>query len=829
MRAFMVLLGNASLAGAVMILAVLAVRMLFRGMPTGFLRFLWLLAGVRLLLPFSVASPLGVVPAGGFLEYAVSQDTVESRVESGRFDRENGTAVFDNRENQGAAAWIEGGAESAAGTTGANTNGSQTAVYDAGKAAGELTTGGSFGAADSSSAVFFIYCAGVVLLLGYFCFQTMRLAQKVRFAVPVDYEEGDLQERLYYCDEAKTAFVFGLVKPKIYMPSSVTEKELPYVVRHEWAHLRCGDSFVKLIYFLILALHWFNPLVWAAYVCLGKDMETACDERVIRDFDADERGNYADALLRIASEKRRFAAITVAFGEIPVRGRLEHIVHYEKPKKHAVAASAVLCVVLGLCFLTGRVRAENGQTADDEKIAGTAETENRAAKETGQETTEATGAEGQEKAEAERQETADAIETQTPEMKSIDSPHYHLEPDDEIGGYEIYGADGTDLGFFFCNDPLVIAGADGAEKLYTYYDELSAYEVVDIDDELREDIMGAIGEKMWYVRQKSDFVTETDAATKLSFLTQKNHRSWEGKVVLETDADREAFDALADDYVRRYAPVVTERGVGYIYADLEIKGLAWRGENGFVFVQNNGAQYVDVKEPQSGWSVALTFDEYGRLDDWLRAHRADADDRTDFAFWKRAFAGADVEYDNELHPESPRYQAALAQLNAIWGDYPPEGVSKEQAEDQIRNLMKSYDEDGDRLNAYGIAGMDATGKDASEIHRIVDVPEEYRQKMFDLTKRDFVENYGMGRGDDAKEAALLREFQLGIPKEDRLKGTWTLEQYRRAYTEALAEAVRADNPSWEAGDAFAPSLVETLTRQDVETRLSSDGTNLNLE
>jgi hypothetical protein len=141
----------------------------------------------------------------------------------------------------------------------------------------------------------------------------------------------------------------------------------------------------------------------------------------------------------------------------------------------------------------------------------------------------------------------------------------------------------------------------------------------------------------------------------------------------------------------------------------------------------------------------------------------------------------------------------------------------------IRNMMKLFDEDGDMLNTNGVAGMLATGIPESERHQIIDVSEEYRQKMFDMVKREFTQEKGIANGDTTKRSDVYTAYQLSIKKEDRLKGTWTLEQYETQYWVAMYDAVKAANPNWQPGRIFDSSVLNGITREMVESTLEQKG------
>lgn len=137
----------------------------------------------------------------------------------------------------------------------------------------------------------------------------------------------------------------------------------------------------------------------------------------------------------------------------------------------------------------------------------------------------------------------------------------------------------------------------------------------------------------------------------------------------------------------------------------------------------------------------------------------------------------------------------------------------------MKNVMRNYDSDGNFLNAYGVAGMDATGKSLSEMHQIINVSEEYRQKMFDECKRHFIQEYGVANGDTTKRTEVFTAYQKSVPIKDRLKGTWTLGQYEKNYTLAFSAAVKAANPGWKNGAPFNPSILDSVTRESVDAAL----------
>ena len=147
-------------------------------------------------------------------------------------------------------------------------------------------------------------------------------------------------------------FVLGLIKPKIYLPFNMNEKDMEHVVAHEMAHIRRKDHLWKPLGFILLTLHWFNPLMWLGYVLLCRDIELACDEKVIKELDHDARADYSQALLTCSVNRRMIAACPLAFGEVGVKDRVKSVLNYKKPAFWIIIAAIVACVAVAVCFLT---------------------------------------------------------------------------------------------------------------------------------------------------------------------------------------------------------------------------------------------------------------------------------------------------------------------------------------------------------------------------------------------------------------------------------------------------------------------------------------------
>jgi len=167
-----------------------------------------------------------------------------------------------------------------------------------------------------------------------------------------------------------------------------------------------------------------------------------------------------------------------------------------------------------------------------------------------------------------------------------------------------------------------------------------------------------------------------------------------------------------------------------------------------------------------------------------------------------------------IDTNSAQYKAAMKQMSQSAGG--GVGYTNPQA---IKNVMSGFDKDGDRINAFGVAGMDATGIPQSQRHKIISVSEKSRQDMFDETKRHFLQGNGVGNGDTTRRSEVFTRYQLSVPKSDRLKGTWTLGQYERAYRQAFYDACKNADPKWEIGKDIPAGALNGITRESIDNVL----------
>ena len=193
-----------------------------------------------------------------------------------------------------------------------------------------------------------IWAVGVLAMLLYALVSFLRLRRRTRASMRM---EGNV----YLCDGIDSPFILGVFRPRICLPSGVEEPQLSHVLAHEKAHLRRRDHLWKPLGYLLLSLHWFNPVLWLAYVLLCRDIELACDERAVRDLDPEARADYSQALLDLSRPGRTVAACPVAFGEVGVKQRVKSVLNYRKPVFWIILAALLLAALAAVFFLTDPV------------------------------------------------------------------------------------------------------------------------------------------------------------------------------------------------------------------------------------------------------------------------------------------------------------------------------------------------------------------------------------------------------------------------------------------------------------------------------------------
>ena len=316
---------NMSLTASVVILAVLAVRLLLRRAPKVFSYALWAVVLFRLLCPVSVTSAVSLMGAVGAPVQERTQRTSAVEYVPADIVRSSGPPTVTTLPQETLPA-INSPAESTV-----------PAAVTAPEPAAALPLSGPMVVLTGA------WLAGMALLLAYSAVSMLRLRHRLVGAVL-------LADNIYLADHIPSPFVMGLFRPKIYLPSTLKETERGYILRHEQYHIRRRDYLVKFLAFLALCVHWFNPLVWVAFVLAGKDMEMSCDEAVVKELGEDIRADYSASLLSLATGRRIVAGMPLAFGEGDTGSRIRNLLNWKRPQPWIIAVCAVVCVgLIALC------------------------------------------------------------------------------------------------------------------------------------------------------------------------------------------------------------------------------------------------------------------------------------------------------------------------------------------------------------------------------------------------------------------------------------------------------------------------------------------------
>ena len=188
-----------------------------------------------------------------------------------------------------------------------------------------------------------LWLIGIQILIVYFIVSYIKINSRIKMATLYD-------ENIYESDQIDTAFVFGLFRPKIYIPTNTTDQEKIYIIEHEKVHLRRKDYLIKIIAFLLLAVHWFNPIMWISFMLMTRDMEMSCDEKVMKNLGEDIRADYSYSLLNLAVNRGNTFNVPISFSENSIKSRIKNILGYKKTKK-SVILIVVLLIVASTLFL----------------------------------------------------------------------------------------------------------------------------------------------------------------------------------------------------------------------------------------------------------------------------------------------------------------------------------------------------------------------------------------------------------------------------------------------------------------------------------------------
>lgn len=314
---------NLSISASWLILAVLVLRVVLKKAPKWVMPLLWGVVALRLVCLFSIESALSLIPSAETIPREIVTETREPVL------YEQATLDIVTNPTLPSAAEVPVGVSRQQAQVDFN-------IYSV------------------------LWLAGMAALLVHALVSAGKLKRKLATAIL-------LRDNIYESEFVDSPFVFGVVKPNIYLPMHMDEGTAAYVIAHEHAHLARRDHWWKVLGYLVLALHWFNPLVWVAYILFCRDIELACDEKVVKGLDGAARADYSQALLSCAAPKRAVAACPLAFGEGNIKTRVKSALHYKKPAFWVAAAAVLAVVIVAVCFLTNP-RSERGSLVWAQKL-----------------------------------------------------------------------------------------------------------------------------------------------------------------------------------------------------------------------------------------------------------------------------------------------------------------------------------------------------------------------------------------------------------------------------------------------------------------------------
>lgn len=314
---------NLSISASWLILAVLVLRVVLKKAPKWVMPLLWGVVALRLVCLFSIESALSLIPSAETIPSEIVTETREPVL------YEQATLDIVTNPTLPSAAEVPVGVSRQQAQVDFN-------IYSV------------------------LWFAGMAALLVHALVSAGKLKRKLATAIL-------LRDNIYESEFVDSPFVFGVVKPNIYLPMHMDEGTAAYVIAHERAHLARRDHWWKVLGYLVLALHWFNPLVWVAYILFCRDIELACDEKVVKGLDGAARADYSQELLSCAAPKRAVAACPLAFGEGNIKTRVKSALHYRKPAFWVAAAAVLAVVIVAVCFLTNP-RSERGSLVWAQKL-----------------------------------------------------------------------------------------------------------------------------------------------------------------------------------------------------------------------------------------------------------------------------------------------------------------------------------------------------------------------------------------------------------------------------------------------------------------------------
>ena len=305
---------NMSIAASYLVIAVILLRLLLRKAPRWTFVLLWGIVALRLLCPFSIESSISLIPDADPIPDAVISDP-------------NFNILTDIPAVEDIVQGVYGDPIIKPGQEPSLHGGTVVTIFSV------------------------IWLVGMLIMAVYALLSYWRVRKNVATAVR-------LRNHIFVSEKVVSPFILGVIRPKIYLPYSLDDVQTSHILSHEQAHIRRKDHWWKPLGFLLLSVHWFNPLMWIAYLLLSRDIEQACDEKVIRSLETQQRADYSETLLKCSISRNAIAACPLAFGEVGVKERVKNVLSYKKPAFWVILVSVLACTIVAACFLTDPVNAD---------------------------------------------------------------------------------------------------------------------------------------------------------------------------------------------------------------------------------------------------------------------------------------------------------------------------------------------------------------------------------------------------------------------------------------------------------------------------------------
>ncbi len=621
---------NMSIVASWLIVAVILLRIFLKKAPRKIVCFLWALVAVRLICPFSFESRLSLIPSAQPIETMERQNS-DTSIDSVTANGGTGTYVTGGAEGKGIISGITDEAETVSGTGVIDITGAQEDIGNTGSSEvmnrnGEISTSSgsqNINIEDKTLAnppsqgmsldmvISAVWVLGIILMLGYGIFSYAVISRRTAVSM-------NMEGNIYLCDDIDTPFILGVFSPKVYLPSLLKEEEREYVIAHENAHLGRCDHWWKPLGYVILAVHWFNPLVWVAYVLLCRDIEIACDEKVISGADIEYKKSYAKTLLECSARGRLVTACPLAFGEVSVKERIKAVLNYKRPAFWVIVISVIICIGVGICFMTNPVAADL-ETDTHETILD--EDMHESSADTG-----------------DVHETTDSLTAGSEELKSVD-----------YGGWHIWADEQPEYEYIYDESKLRMKNNAADEEVeLTYrslvysnesYDELKEgklykWGITQADGVLEEYIDGDVGISVYRYTEELTAESETQSGEGYLIIygTSRSDMVW--YMFMPIGMSREEVDTFIEDIhvesgqtsIKHYRPgselscmeqfEVAEDKMSFLYGTVSTednKHIIYEGMFKNVFdcyaqeaVQKDPELYETLKNPVG--SVAALFD-----------------------------------------------------------------------------------------------------------------------------------------------------------------------------------------------------------------------------